>query len=171
MTDAIDEYGYNYTDYVNFKTNSNNEIIAIQTNAQKITKINNAILNKVNEAIKTFDLQTIYIHLGSLSGINFFSGRGPKIPIKIVSKGISNSKIISSLKEAGINQTMHKIDIIVTVEIAGFFAGFSTKVEAQSECMLSESLIIGTVPNNFTKVELKNPKPAALGPNQNLKNS
>lgn len=157
-------------DYVDFKTSSDDKILAIQTNAQKITKVNNAILSKINKAIKKFDSQTIYVHLGSISGINMLSGRGPKIPIKIVSKGISNSKIVSKLEEAGINQTMHRITIIATVEIAGFFAGFSTKVKTKSECILSESLIVGSIPSHYTKVELKNPKPSELNAISKIKN-
>ena len=169
INEAIDEVGFDYTDYVNFKTGSNNEILAIQTNAQKITKINNIILDKVNKAIQKFDLQTIYVHLGSITGINMFFGRGPKIPVQIVSKGISNSKIESKLEEAVINQTLHKINIIVTVEIAGFFSSFSTKVKVDSECMLSESLIIGSIPSHYTKVEIKNPKPSDLSSIEKIK--
>lgn len=166
MNEAIDESGYKYSDYISLKTGNDDKVLAIQTDAQKITKINNAIINKVNEAIKKFDLQTATIHLGSISGINLLSGRGPKIPIKIVSKGISNSKIISKLEEAGINQTIHKIKIIIEVEIAGFFAGFSTKVKTESECLISESLIIGSIPSHYTKINFKNPQPANL-PNYN----
>lgn len=158
MTQALNETGYNYNDYVTFRTGSNNEILAIQTNAKQITDVNNAITNKVNKAISKFDSQKIYIHLGTISGINFLSGRGPKVPIKLISKGISNSKIISKLEEAGINQTLHKIRILITVDIAGFLAGFTTNVETTSECVLSESLIVGSIPSSYTKIELKNPQ-------------
>ena len=151
---AIDETGYNYTDYVTFKHGQNEQIIAIETNAKQITHINNTINDKINEAISKFDLQQINIHLGSLTGINFFSGRGFKIPIKIVSKGIANSEIISKLEDAGINQTLHRIRIKVQVNIAGFFAGFTTNVTTQSDCLLAESIIVGQIPSSYTKFHL-----------------
>ncbi len=158
MSEAIDEMGNDYSDYVTFKLGKDDQILAVQTNAKKVTTVNNIILDKVSEALEKFEIQTINIHIGSISGINFFSGRGWQIPIKIVSKGISNSEIVSTLEEAGINQTMHKIRLIIEVEIAGFFAGVSTKVKSKSECVLSESIIVGSIPSHYTNIKFKNPQ-------------
>ena len=152
---AIDETGYNYTDYVTFKLGQNEQIVAIETNAKQITHINNAINDRINEAFNKFDLQTVGVYLGSLTGINLLSGRGLKIPIKVVFKGIANSEIVSQIEEAGINQTLHRIRIRISARIAGFLTGFSTIVTVNSDCLLAESLIVGQIPNSYTKFEIK----------------
>lgn len=152
ITQTIEEYGYNYDDYVKIQTASDGNIIAIFTNARQITTIHNAIINKVNDALEKFNSQYVYISSGSLSGIVWLSSRGPNIPIKISSKGHAKSEIVSSLQEAGINQTLHKIHINVEAIVVGFLPFHSTEVKANSSCMLSESLIVGKVPQHYTKL-------------------
>ena len=152
ITKAINDYGYNYEDYVTIKTSKEGNVIAIYTNARQITLIHNAIIDNVNSELEKLKYQHVDVSLGSFTGLLWFSSRGPHIPIKISSKGVANSEILSTLQEAGINQTLHKIHIKVTADVIGFLPFHSEQVTAESDCMLSESLIVGQVPQHYTKV-------------------
>lgn len=152
VTKTINEYGYNYEDYVTIKTSEEGNILAIYTNAKQITIIHNAIIDEINKELNHTKYQHIDVALGSLTGILWFSSRGPHIPIKISYKGLTNSEILSSLKESGINQTLHKLHIKIKIKMIGFFPFHSEEVTAESDCMLSESLIVGQIPQHYTKV-------------------
>lgn len=155
ITEAIDEFGYNYEDYITIKTSEQGNVIAIYTNAKQITTIHNAIIEKINKELNDIKYQHIDIALGSLTGIIWLSSRGPHIPIKIAYKGLTNSEIISSLEESGINQTLHKLHIVVTADMVGFLPFHTENVEVKSDCMLAESFIVGQVPKHYTKVVSK----------------
>ncbi len=161
ITKAVNKYGYNYEDYVTIKTSQEGPVIAIYTNARQITLIHNAIVDNVNAELKKSKYQYVDVSLGSFTGLLWFSSRGPNIPIKISSKGVVNSEILSSLQESGINQTLHKIHIKVTADVIGFLPFHSEQVTAESDCMLSESLIVGQVPQHYTKVVSKDNDTAA----------
>ncbi len=152
ITQAINDYGYDYDDYVTVKTTKEGNIIAIYTNSKKITLIHNDIIDKINKRLEEIKNHKIKISLGTLTGIVWLSSRGPNIPVKIAYNASANSEIVSSLKECGINQTLHKIHINVYMDIIAFFPFHSEKVKAESSCMLAESLIIGQVPQHYTKV-------------------
>lgn len=152
ITQAINEFGYNYDDYVTIKTTKEGNIIAIYTNAKQITLIHNKIVDLINKKLENCKNQYVYVALGSLTGLVWFASKGPSIPIRIYSKGITNSEIYSDLQESGVNQTLHKIHIKVYVDIAGFLPFHCETVRSQSDCMLAESLIVGNVPQHYTKV-------------------
>lgn len=152
ITQVINEYGYDYDDYVSVNTTKEGNVIAIYTNSKNITLIHNAIMDKINKRLEEIKNHKIKIALGTLTGIVWLSSRGPHIPIKIAYNASANSEILSSLKECGINQTLHKIHINVYMDIIAFFPFHSETVKAECDCMLAESLIVGQVPQHYTKV-------------------
>ena len=152
VSKVINKYGYNYEDYVTIKTSQEGNILAIYTNARQITTIHNAIIEEINKELNDTKSQHIDIALGSLTGIIWLSSRGPHIPIKIAYKGLTNSEILSSLKDSGINQTLHKLHIKIKIKMIGFLPFHTEEVTTESSCMLSESLIVGQIPEHYTKV-------------------
>ena len=152
ITKSIEELDYNYNDYIKIEATDSGKVLAIHTNARQITTIHNNIMEKIGYALEKFNSEKIDIHIGSLSGVVWLSGFGPIISIKVTPKGRASSEIISNLKEAGINQTLHQIRIKITATIAGFIPGYSAETQTQSEYILAESLIVGSVPNYYTKI-------------------
>lgn len=152
ITQVINEYNYDYDDYLTVKTTKEGNVIAMYTNSKNITLIHNAIMKKINKRLEEIKNHKIKIALGTLTGIIWLSSRGPNLSVKIAYNASPNSEILSSLKECGVNQTLHKIYIKVYMNIIAFFPFHSEKVKAESNCMLAESLIVGQVPQHYTKV-------------------
>ena len=152
IIESTQELNYDYTDYATIQTGEEGNILAVHTNARQITNMHTNIMKKVDHAIEQFNSQTVDLHTGSLSGIVWLSGLGPIVSVRVTPKGKTNSEIISSLEEAGINQTLHQIRLKIIANIAGFIPGYSTEIQVQCEYVLAESLIVGSVPNHYTKI-------------------
>lgn len=152
VMESVKELDYNYGDYTTIQTSPDGKILAIHSNARQITNMHTNVMKKVDHAIEEFNSQTIDLHTGSLSGIVWLSGLGPIVSIKVTPKGKTSSEIVSSLEEAGINQTLHKIKLKIVANIAGFIPGYSTEIQAKCEYVLAESLIVGSVPNHYTRI-------------------
>ena len=152
VTQATEKYGYNYDDYVTIRTTEQGNVVAIFTNAKQITLMHNLIVDKVNERLEKFKFQHVDVALGSFTGLFWLFSRGPHIPVKITSNGLTNSEIISEIKESGVNQTLHKLHIKIAAEVIGFLPFHTEQIIAESDCMLAESLIVGKVPKHYTKV-------------------
>lgn len=150
--EAIAQSGKDYDSYVNLQTGSDGSVLAIQTRAQQITLIHTAIIDKVNAAISQFETASLSIPLGSFSGVTFLSGLGPKVNIRMLPAGSAESKITSSLSEAGVNQTLHTINIEISAPISAIIPGCSAQTQADGSFLLAESVIVGKVPHYYTKV-------------------
>ena len=113
----------------------------------------NALARKVTEKAQR-DLEKvaekgINIPLGSLSGLSFFSGRGPNVNIKAIPVGNIETTFSSQFVAAGINQTLHKIFINVMASVNIVIPGAKNKVTTVTPILISETVIIGKVPQVY----------------------
>lgn len=143
----------NYSDLVDINRLSDGSISAVSTDVKKI----NSLKSKLNIAIqkKFYDFNTKYISisLGTLSGIDFFNGLGPDIPLTILLSGNINTNLESNFSEAGINQTKHQITLNVTTRISAFAPGYPTYSDINTNMILCETIIVGKVPNFYSQAK------------------
>ena len=81
-----------YDRIVYFEKDLNGRITALKTNIGEINRLKTDILNIINDEILALDTSDIGIPLGSLLLPEFFSGKGPVIPVRILS--IRNSDAV-----------------------------------------------------------------------------
>ena len=79
----------------------------------------------------------ISIPLGTLSGITMFVGTGPDVNIEILPIAATNCDFYSEFQSAGINQTIHKIYVIVLLSVTVALPASEISVETQSEILVS----------------------------------
>ena len=72
-----------YDRIVYFEKNLDGRITALKTNMSEINHLKTDILNIINDEILALDTADIGIPLGSLFLPEFFSGKGPAIPVPV----------------------------------------------------------------------------------------
>ena len=107
------------------------------------------ILNIINDEILALDTADIGIPLGSLFLPEFFSGKGPAIPVHILSIRNSDATFESNFSQAGINQTLHRLNMIVSVDVSVLVMGETDSFTIHSEVVVAETVIIGDVPSTY----------------------
>ncbi len=80
------------------------------------------------------------------------SGRGPKIPIKIIPYGSISAQVENVFAEAGINQTRHQIMMIVTANLSVVLPNKRINTSVKAQVNIAETIIVGDVPNAYTHV-------------------
>ena len=89
INDAIDEQietgNIQYDRIVYFEKDLDGKITALKTNISEVNRLKTDILNLINDEILALDTSDISIPVGSLMLPEFFSGRGPGIPVHILS--------------------------------------------------------------------------------------
>ena len=95
------------------------------------------------------DHSDIGIPLGSLFLPEFLSGKGPSIPVHILSIRNSDAVFLSDLTQAGINQTLHKLIMEVSVDVSVLILGQTGSFTITSEVVVAETVIVGQVPDTF----------------------
>lgn len=138
-----------YDRIVFFEKDLNGRITALKTNMSEVNRLKTDILNIINDEILALDTSDLGIPLGSLFLPEFLSGKGPAIPVHILSIRNSDAVFESSFTQAGINQTMHKLVMLVNVDVAILVLGQTSSFTINSEVVVAETVIVGDVPETF----------------------
>ena len=153
INDAIDrqiEDGtIQYDRIVYFEKDLNGRITALKTNMSEVNRLKTSILNIINHEIIDMDTTNIGIPLGSLIVPELLSGRGPDIPIQILSISNSDAAFDSYFTEAGINQTLQQLTMEVNVDVAVLVLGRTEKFTVTSHVVVAETIIVGQVPDTL----------------------
>lgn len=153
INDAIDhqiETGdIHYDRIVYFEKDLNGRITALKTNMSEINRLRTNTLNLINDEILALDTTDIGIPMGSLFISELFSGRGPIIPVEILSIRNSDAYFTSNFTQAGINQTLHQLSMSVLVDVSVLVLGEAASFTVTSEVVVAETIIVGDVPDTF----------------------
>ena len=153
INDAIDrqiEIGnIHYDRIVYFEKDLEGRITALKTNMSEVNRLKTDILNLINDEILAVDTADLGVPIGSLFMPEFLSGRGPSIPVQILSIRNSDASFHSHFSEAGINQTLQQITMDVSVDVAVLVLGETDSFTVSSQVVVAETIIVGDVPDTF----------------------
>lgn len=138
-----------YDRIVYFEKDLNGRITALKTNISEVNRLKTDILNIINDEILALDTSDIGIPIGSLIFPEFFSGKGPAVPVHILSIRNSDAVFTSNFSQAGINQTLHKLIMEVSVDVAVLVLAQTTSFTVNSQVVVAETVIVGEVPQTF----------------------
>ena len=138
-----------YDRIVFFEKDIDGRITALKTNMSEINRLKTDILNIINDEILALDTSDIGIPLGNFLIPEILSGKGPVIPVHVLSIRNSDANFASSFVQAGINQTLHQLTMTVSVDVAILVLGQTDSFTITSEVVVAETVIVGNVPNTF----------------------
>lgn len=138
-----------YDRIVYFEKDLDGRITALKTNIGEVNRLKTDILNIINDEILALDTTDIGIPLGSIFLSEIFSGKGPAIPVTILSIRNSDANFESRFSQAGINQTLHQVCMIVSIDVSVLVLGDTSSFTMNSEVVVAETVIVGDVPTTY----------------------
>ena len=145
----IDGGNIQYDRIVYFEKDLNGRITALKTNIGEVNRLKTDTLNVINDEILALDTSDLGVPMGSLFLPEFLSGRGPSIPVQILSIRNSDASFSSDFTQAGINQTLHQLNMSVSVDVSVLVLGQATEFTVSSHVVVAETIIVGDVPDTF----------------------
>lgn len=153
INDAIDVQmasgDIQYDRIVYFEKDLDGRITALKTNMSEVNRLKTAILNLINDEILALDTSKLGIPLGNLFFPELLGGRGPDVPVEILSIRNSDASFYSAFSEAGINQTLQQLSMEIRVDIAVLVLGRTRTFTVSSQVVIAETIIVGQVPDTF----------------------
>ena len=96
--------------------------------------------------------QVVRVPLGSAVGLTLFAGAGPKVEVRVLPVGSVHAEFHTDFQTAGINQTRHRVSLMLTARVQLVVPTGAKTVEATTQVAMAESIIVGEVPVTFTDV-------------------
>jgi len=153
INDAIDKQIENgniqYDRIVYFEKDLNGRITALKTNISEVNRLKTDILNLINDEILALDTSDLGIPIGNLFLPEVLSGKGPSIPVSILSIRNSDASFSSNFTEAGINQTLQQLIMEVCVDVSVLVLGETNSFTVSSQVVVAETIIVGQVPETL----------------------
>ena len=153
INDAIDrqiEDGtIQYDRMIYFEKDLDGRITALKTNMSEVNRLKTDILNLINDEILALSTDDLGVPLGSIFLPELLSGRGPSVPVEILTIRNSDASFSSSFSEAGINQTLQQLNMQVSVDVTILVLGQTHSYTVSSQVVVAETIIVGDVPNTY----------------------
>lgn len=124
-------------------------VTSVSANSVLINNFANDLDIKIGDIIDDTDRIEKGVYLSGLLGADLFAGIGPKIPIRFQQVSVTHADIAHTFEEAGINQTLHTITLLISVDIQILLPMAHSTITVKSEMPIAQTLIVGMVPDAY----------------------
>lgn len=125
------------------------KVYYIEINNKALSSLASKCAMDVQQTLDQTGRQGIAVPWGTASGIPVFAGIGPSIRVSFEPKGTAQVNYSSEFRAAGINQTIHRIEMDVQVDIALVLPGYVKSISTNVDMTVAEHIIVGDVPNVY----------------------
>ena len=137
---ALEESG----EFVTVERDEQGNPLAVHTDTTALNTLRAQVLAQLEDSLN--GSVTVDVPAGSLTGIALLNGRGFPVPLTLRMEGSADLAFESEFGSAGINQSCHRITMVVTVQLYSQSQRFETQVHLETSTVLAETVLVGQVP-------------------------
>lgn len=146
---VVEKNDITYSSLVDVEKDNSGRITAVKADTVQMNVLKSKISAEVSKEILEIDSREIQIPIGTIIGVSFLSGKGPKIKTRVTLSSNLNFKINNNFSSAGINQTLHEIIVDIRASVFVIMPRSKTTAEVNTNFCIAQTVIIGTVPETF----------------------
>ncbi len=128
------------------------QVRLIQANTPEMNRLASRVSLLAQEKLQGTRDSKVKVPLGSALGMTLFAGAGPRIEVSVLPVGSVHAEFHTDFQTAGINQTRHRVSLLLTARVQLVIPTGAKTVEASTQVAMAESIIVGEVPETFTDV-------------------
>ena len=146
VTEELSRQGTDYSQLFTVSKKDTGEVTSIESNVVAINQLQSQLAQTILERLDTREGEGMVLPLGTLTGLDILAGRGPLMAFYIRPIGSVETKLDNQFESAGINQTLHRVMMQITVEVSPLLPGCRESSRVTVEVCVAETVIVGSVP-------------------------
>ncbi len=146
---SLDTQGISYADMVHLQAAPSGGISTLSADTIRLNQLRSSVLTGVISEIEDLDSHFLGVPLGALTGIDLFSALGPDLPVQVLSVASAEGSYRNDFTSAGVNQTLHRILLDITVTVRLLLPGGIVETQIATPVCIAETVIIGQVPQTY----------------------
>ncbi len=139
------------TDFVEVQK-TEDQVFYVELNSAAINLFAARCADAAQTKLTQIGKQGIDLPMGTAAGIPLFAGAGPMLRMNFSPEGAVQTHISSEFRSAGINQTLHRIILTLTADVAIILPGSARTDTVSLSMPVAEQIIVGKVPDAYTDV-------------------
>ena len=151
ITAQMERDGVCYDSVVALEKDAQGRLLALRTDMNRLNRLRNETLSIINERLTGGDESELGVPLGSVFLPALLSGKGPRLPVRVLTVSNCDAEFYSRFREAGINQTLHRITMQVAMNITLLTPAGTQQVKVDSGVVVAETILIGQVPQTLIR--------------------
>lgn len=152
VAEVLSEENVNYDDLIIKNTSENGNVTSLQTNTMAINVLKSKLSSGITEYIRNDYVAKVGVPAGAFTGLVLLSSTGPDITITLNLNGSVVTNIRSEFISAGINQTLHRIYLVVDADVSLTCPIIFYETNIITEYELCQTVIVGNTPNMFADI-------------------
>ena len=140
-----DDIKYKDLIFVNF--DKDGKVTMMQANTIMMNSIASDVALEVQENVRNVAAKPVKIPIGN--ALNSQLIKGPNINITIVPQGTVSVDFTTEFIESGINQTIHKVYLVIITEVRVIVPLASDVIKIVTNIPIAETIIVGDVPESY----------------------
>lgn len=144
---ALAAQGLSYSDMVTLRASG--QLSTLVTDTTALNRLRTAVLEDIITQVESIDHDSLGVPLGALTGIDLLSAVGPKLPVQVLSVAWVEGRYRNDFIDAGINQTLHRIMLDVSLTAKLLLPGGVVELPVSIPVCVSETVIVGQVPQTY----------------------
>lgn len=152
VADCVAQQGFGYADFVQVRTDAEGQVTALTSSLAAAGALREQAAAYIIRRLEGVEETHFGVPLGTLTGWAFLSGRGPEVRARILSVGDVALDLRHDFSDAGINQTVHRIYLDISVSVYLALPGKVLPVTADSCVCVAETVIVGQVPGAYLNI-------------------
>ena len=152
--DVISNSDYDYDKLLVKTENKNGGVMSLSVNTPAVNKIQNEFSDVFQNKMDDLNTQYFSVPLGDLTNLTMLSSLGPRIKFSYDMTGSVDVELKSTFESTGVNQTIHRVNMIVDAEVVFISQSYMENLKIRNEFAISETVIVGDTPDYlYPKVE------------------
>ena len=145
--DVISNSDYDYDKLLVKTENKNGGVMSLSVNTPAVNKIQNEFSDVFQNKMDDLNTQYFSVPLGDLTNLTMLSSLGPRIKFSYDMTGSVDVELKSSFESTGVNQTIHRVNMIVDAEVVFISQSYMENLKIRNEFAISETVIVGDTPD------------------------
>lgn len=150
---GIIENAVSYDDIITVETDESGRVTALKSNMAGANLLRSRLLEAALAEVSGLSTRDFSVPLGNLLGMDFLSGRGPGIRVAVLSAGAAGAVYRNEFAAAGVNQTLHRVLLEISVTVRILLPGRTLETSVTSPVCIAETVIVGQVPGTYLQLD------------------
>ena len=145
--DVISNSDYDYDKLLVKTENKDGGVMSLSVNTPAVNKIQNEFSDVFQNKMDDLNTQYFSVPLGDLTNLTMLSSLGPRIKFSYDMTGSVDVELKSTFESTGVNQTIHRVNMIVDAEVVFISQSYMENLKIRNEFAISETVIVGDTPD------------------------
>lgn len=149
--------GLEHSEMVRYIRNQEGQIAALHANSLEVNRVAAQAATAIQREFRALSDRRFFLPTGHVTGLRLLAAFGPQIPLRFFPAGSVLVNIRSDFAQAGINQVRHVVVLETEARLRIVVPLITHEVLVRHELPLTESVIVGPVPQLWWPGQVSNP--------------